>query len=295
MEQLRRKSAPRAIVPVWAQVIEAERRGDMLLVTGFRRISNPIDTREVEPGHISQLDILQRLRRYALRNLEKKQKSAEVGVYQFADATDDKKLMAFCEEFGPICGKVRSKSYEVGYGSTLTVFQSLKSLRDSQRKFAASVKLLQQINRNGRADRSLMLEAIQDTQVYEPLYISNLWEFFDTPLVKTEMLAIACSALCEVLNKFPLQLFSVGGELIELPRTQDEGIEGALYHPLRLDYMAQRQIGTCLHCGRHFTVFKRGTRGCSEQCRRVLRNQKYWAKSKEVINAERRQNGQGRK
>jgi hypothetical protein len=283
--KLLRKSSLRAIVPVWAQVIEVERRGDVLLITGIRRISNPIETREIEPGRISRLDILQRFRRYALRNLE-------VGVYQFADATDDQKLMAFCEEFGPICGKVRSKSYEVGLGSTLTVSQSLKRLRESQRKFAAAVKLLQHINRNGRADPTIMLEAIQETQIFEPLYLSNLREFFETPLVQTEMLAIAHSALCEILDRFPLQLFPVAGEVIELPRTQDASIEGVIYHPLRLDYKAQRELGTCLHCGRHFSVFKRGTRGCSEQCRRALRNQKYWAKSKGIINAERRQKGQ---
>ena len=98
-----------------------------------------------------------------------------------------------------------------------------------------------------------------------------------------------------VLNECPPRLIPFEGEVIELATVPDEGIRPAIYNVLRRDYLAQRAIGTCLHCGNHFPVYKRGTQGCSEPCRRALRNQKYWNKSKATINAERRGKGTGRK
>src|SRR6266849_1285100 len=111
----------RAIVPVWAQRIEVEKRGDVLVITGWGRISSPIDTRKMEPGRIPQLDILKRFRRYVLSHLNKKGATGDAGVYQFADATDGVKLVAFCQEFGPVWGKVRSRKHEENGTTTLTV------------------------------------------------------------------------------------------------------------------------------------------------------------------------------
>src|SRR5277367_1340151 len=122
----------RAIAPIWAQRIEVEKRRDVLLITGWEHISRPMDTREIEPGRISQLDILKRFRRYVLSHLNKKGATEDAGVYQFADATDDQRLVAFCQEFGPVWGEVRSRTYEDNGTNTLIVAQSMKQLRKEQ-------------------------------------------------------------------------------------------------------------------------------------------------------------------
>lgn len=306
MGQPRKRATTKAITPVWAQRIAVDVREDLLLITGWGCISSPLETREIEPGLSSQLDILERFRRYTLRNLGKRQTAGDAGVYQFADASDDEKLIAFCQEFGPVFGDVRSKRFEDDGTYTLIVSQSLERLRDERKKFAATVKLLQQVNKSGQANRSIMLQAMQDTQMYQAETLSDMQAMIEIPWFpngadtphnqKTlEYLPFAHSALCGMLNEFPPQLVPIVGGVLELPRMRNEGIRDALYFQLRRDYMAQREIGTCLHCGSHFPVYKRGTQGCSEPCRRALRNQKYWNKSKATINAERREKNSGRK
>ena len=266
------------------------------------RISNPIDTQKIAPEDISRLDILQQFRRYALRNLGKEQENENAGVYQFADAIDDEKLIDFCVAFGPIAGKVRKKFFHGPTTYMLTVAQSMKGLRDSQKKFAAAVELLQQINRNGRPDRASMLKAMQASQMYHPNIPSDIRSFIEDPaslagidipeLKKAAfLLPLAKLTLCAILNEFPPQLVPVVGGVVELPRTRDEGIGDALYYPVRLDYIAEREIGTCLFCNGHFSVRKKGTLACSKSCRRALRNQRYWNQHKACINTERRQKG----
>jgi hypothetical protein len=291
----------RAIAPVWAQRIEVETRGDVLLITGWGHISGPIDTREIESGHISKLDILKRFHRYVLSHLNKKGATGDAGVYQFADATDDERLIAFCQEFGPVWGKVRSCNHEDDGTTTLTVAQGMKQLRKEQRKFAATVRLLQQVNQPGRADRSAMIHAMNDLHIVDPKILSWLWVLSELPSSvrsRTEKVAVvlpfAHFLFCELLNDVPPKLAPLNGEVIELPYTRDEGIRSALYYPLRRDYLAQREIRNCLHCGSHFSVFKRGARACSQTCRAALRNQKYWSENKEVVNRNRRKKRTGR-
>ena len=124
------------ITPVWAQQIEVERQGDTLLVTGWGRIPDPFDAKEIAPEHVSQIDIFQRFHRYVLRHLSAKQTTGDAGVYQFADATTDEKLIAFVMEFGPVRGEVHSTKYEENGTSTLTVAQSMNRLWVEQEEFA---------------------------------------------------------------------------------------------------------------------------------------------------------------
>jgi len=271
------------------------------VITGWGRISSPIDTRKMEPGRIPELDILKRFRRYVLSHLNKKGATGDAGVYQFADATDDVKLVAFCQEFGPVWGKVRSRKHEDNGTTTLTVAQGMKQLRREQRKFAATVRLLQQVNQPGKADPAAMMDAMNDLQIVDPKILSWLWVFTELPSVRSStdkaavVLPSAHFLFCELLNDVPPKLAPLNGEVIELPYTRDEGIRNALYYPLRRDYLAQREIGNCLHCGSHFSVFKRGARACSQTCRTALRNQKYWNENKEIVNRSRRKKRTGRK
>ena len=288
----------RVITPVWAQQIEVERQGETLLVTGWGRIPDPIDAREVEPGQISQLDIFQRFNRYVLRHLGEKQKPEDAGVYQFADADNDEKLIAFVKEFGPVWGDVRFSKYEGNGTCTLTVAQSVRRLRNEQEKFAATAKLLQQVNRNSQADSGIMTATMLDIHIpaFWQIMIDNFLSTVGSVAKKTEsVLPWAHLALCMVLNDYPPRLVPLNGEVIELVCTSDEGIRYAIYYQLRRDYLAQRTIGTCLNCGGHFSVYKRGTRGCSESCRRALRNQRYWNKHKKAVNRNRRKKRTERK
>jgi hypothetical protein len=288
----------RAIVPVWARHLAVEERADVLLIKGWGRDSTPIDARLIEPKHRASVDLLHRFRRYVLSHLGKRSPTKDVGVYQFADANSDQKLIEFCQAFGPVWGEVRSHDYQDDGTVMLTVIQSMERLREDQIKFAAAVKLLKQLREGDNADRTVMSEAIRKvTAVNSPVLITlecvevGLPQFQAPPGAgkNAAYFEIANIVLCEVLNNFPPKIFPINGKTIELPVTEDEGILPAIYWKLRQDYFAGREIGACLNCGSHFTVYKRGTRGCSEFCRRALRNAKHWSENKDSINRSRRE------
>jgi len=288
------------VAPIWAKQIAVERQDGSLLVTGWGCVRNPLDAEAVGAGRASQLDILQRLRRYVLDHLSK-EKPEGGGVYQLADATNDEKLISFVAAFGPVWGEVRSSSYEHGTW-TLIVSQELEKLREEQKKFSATVKLLQQMNLPVKASRLAMMRAMNDLGIDAGTLgiLYGITESLPSLVGHSErekrnyVLDSAHVLLCEVLNEYPPKLAPFKGEAIELPDTRDEGIRNTLYYLLRRDYLAQREIGTCLHCGSHFSVTKRGMRGCSFSCRRALTNRKQWDKSKDCINAERRKKYKGR-
>lgn len=317
----------RAVTPVWAKAIEVTKRADVLLVTGRGHLSTHIDPRNQDPAEIAGLDLYSRVARYRKRQLTSKKGTTEAGIYQFADANDDNKLVEFVSEFGPVWGDVQP-STERDSAIKLIVEQDLSRLRNEQRIFAAVVELLSQINRNAKADLRKVVRAM--ASIAPPMQLPrslprdfpkievrdwNEHEFDDYDTLdymsvasyatiaifllteretpehekRYSVLNYAHLALCEVLNAHPPELVPFGNEAIELPRISDKGIRAALYFKLRLEYLAQRSIGTCLKCGGHFPVLKRGARACSEACRRALRNQKYWNKHKKDLNRNRRQ------
>ena len=111
----------------------------------------------------------------------------------------------------------------------------------------------------------------------------------NTPDKHGIIIGCAHEQLCELFNNYPPLLVPFGGrEPAEMPRIAEEGIREVLYFQLRIDYLAQRQLGTCRNCGGHFPIMRRGARACSETCRKALRNQKYWQANKEEINRQRR-------
>ena len=135
------------ITPVWAQQIEVEKRGNKLHVTGWGRLVDPFDAKQIAPDQVSSIDIFHRFRRYALRHLNGRRTGEDAGIYQFADATTDAKLIAFVQEFGPVMGKVLSTTIEDNGTMTITVEQSMERLRQEQREFAGAVTLLQEVNK----------------------------------------------------------------------------------------------------------------------------------------------------
>ena len=285
----------KVVTPVWAQHIEVVRHVDILFVTGWGRVHIPYDAKLIAPEKFSQMDIFQRFHRYALRQLSKRDTSGDAGVYQFADATTDEKLIAFVQEFGPVWGVVDFTKYEENGTTTIIVAQTMESLRDEQKTFAAVAKILQQVNRNSQADAEIIKAQMFEIPWLTPYgyILSGGYQYGGPTDKKSAALYWANLALCLVFNGYPPKLIPYNGEVFEMPEISDEGIRNAIYWQLRRDYLAQRAIGTCLHCGNHFPVYKRGTHGCSEPCRRALRNQKYWNKSKATINAERREKRTG--
>lgn len=280
------------ILPVWAQRIEVDRQGDKLLVTGWGRIPDPIEARHVDPEFRSRLDIFQRFHRYVLRRLTERHASEDAGVYQFAEANNDEKLIAFVRELGPVWGDVRSIKNEENGTVTITVSQSMRRLRREQQQFAAAVELLQQVNRNSRADVEIMRTRMLDLHLH-PHVLAMGAEYETTKGTLAHKTAAALiwahRGLCLTLNEYRPKLISFPGGVIELPEMHDEGIRDEIYYQVRLDYLAQRAIGTCLNCGGHFPVYKRGARACGEACRRGLRNQKYWNRHRKTINRKRRE------
>ena len=95
----------RVITPVWAQQFGIKRQGNTLFITGWGRIPDPVNALGLRPEQVSKLDIFQRFHNYVLRNLSEKQATEDAGVYQFADATTDEKLIAFVEDLAPCGGR----------------------------------------------------------------------------------------------------------------------------------------------------------------------------------------------
>ena len=133
------------------------------------------------------------------------------------------------------------------------------------------VQIVQQVNRNGHADFAILRRILYARwiEVRNPK-LRALEDYLNIGPGKAkdeDLIPMAHQHLCTDFNSHLPKLFPIDGEVIELPNVDVTGIRDALYFQLRLDYLAQRTIGTCLNCGGHFTVFKRGTQGCSEACR----------------------------
>jgi hypothetical protein len=312
------------VTPVWAQKIEVEKKGYIFVVTGWGHISSYLSAKDQGAQELSALDLLARFRRYALRQLSEKQGATEAGVYQFADATDDEKLLAFVREFGPVWGEVQSVRNEGDGTKTIVVDEEIGHLHEEQERFSAAVELLARVKGRKGPDpvaivqalgklaapyshfkhltqlsvsppeRVLPLDAENVTPELAPEYLAWLAKYAKLmlgsshPKGKEVIIWIANQALCTLFNWHHPCLVPFDAKTVELPFIAQEGIRNALYFKLRLDYLAQRTIGTCLHCGGHFPVYKRGARACGESCRRALRNQKYWAQKSKTINRKRR-------
>jgi hypothetical protein len=160
------------------------------------------------------------------------------------------------------------------------------------------VQIMQQVNRNGLANFDALRRLLNELRIEildpELRALEEIANISPNATKDADLIPMAHQTLCNLFNTCPPRLVPIDGEAIELPRVDFTGIRDALYFQLRLVYLAQRTIGTCLNCGGHFTVFKRGTPGCRETCNRALRNQRYWNKSKDTINAERREKKTGR-
>ena len=294
----------KAVVPVWSQYITVVRQtDDSLLISGDSYIPCPIIPAETHPKEFLQLDFTHKLRRYALRRLGKSHDNAKSdgpdGVYEFANATTDEKLIAFVGEYGPIHGKVvEAKPVAIDIDDDsweVTVRETLRSLRREQKQFRRLVETIRLVNRNARAKRDALLDLLTALAADAPISSSDDWievvkDVIDqrrNPSVK--ILSAAHQMLCYFFSQHPPGLFPVAGGVVELPRMRLSGIRDALYFQLRLDYLAQRTIGTCLHCHKHFALHRRGTPACGESCSRALRNAQYWNSNKETINASRRE------
>jgi hypothetical protein len=282
----------KAVSPVWAEKILVQREQETLSITGWGCHFLPLPTAELNSREVNQLDILRRFRSSAARQAAKKHADGSAGVYRFADATDDEKLISFCEEFGPVWGKVSSVHWEKqSLTWTVTVQQDMDDLRREQAKFASAVRLIQELNKkNGQTDYMAILEAMAGVGIdKENLSLAHLgWVYRTGKPHLDQVLPVANWVGCSVLNEYPPRLSAVEREALELPDVQREGIRNAIYYPLRLDYLAQREIGVCLHCGSHFSVYRHGAQCCSDPCRRTLRNQRYWTENHERINKKRR-------
>ncbi|WP_263375553.1 hypothetical protein [Granulicella aggregans] len=248
------------------------------------------------------MDIFRHFRGYAVAHLGKDDPYFDGGVYEFAAADNDQKLVAFCEKFGPVCGDLLSLEYQGRGAFKLVVDQSLVQLRRERDRFFAAVRLLNQIRKGADADLNLTKEAIGNIRIDDDgtFGMVRFWDKLSAQ-VRPEndkfasLMLLAEHALCDLLNECPLKSVPLGGRLFDLPYTEDSGIRSALYHTLRCDYYARRQIGTCLNCGTHFAVTRRGTRGCSQGCRTAIRNREYWERHKAEINAGRSRQTRERK
>jgi hypothetical protein len=313
-----------------------ERQGDDLLVTGWGHLPLHIDGRMVDAAHLTRLDLLDRFRHYMLQHLKPRANEArEVGFYQFTEATDDEKLIAFVESFGPFWGQVTKREMSDLFRSQkITVRQNLPGLRKQQARFAAAVHLLRELNRN-EPPRNMssafkeMITAMMTIYPVPSVYMPRtnvppgirklaeptqpgtilsddqpwIWSYLTVAELANghtegraqRIFDCAHRTLCNLLNELPLMLLvpANGCQPVEMPRLAPEGTAGALYFKLRLDYLAGREIRTCLYCGSHFPVERRGKRWCSEKCGRAAKNLKYWRENRQQINRRRRQRYDG--
>ena len=211
----------------------------------------------------------------------------------------------------------------------ITVRQDFADLRKEQARFAAAVGLLRELNRSEpppdmvttwREMIGAMMKIYPVPSAYMPrkgvpaaikklavptqpgTMMSDDQPWLWTYLTLSELasgqsegraeriMECAHRTLCNLLNEQPLILIPANGSMpVEMPRLLPQGIAGALYYKLRLDYLAGRELRTCLNCGNHFPVERRGMRWCSKECGRAAKNLKYWNQHGKEINRKRRQ------
>lgn len=282
-------------VPVWAERIEAEIRGSFLMVFGSRHLHFPHDAGIVVAGEMARFDIMQRFRWTATDGSSRHGPPDGPGVYRFANADTDEKLISFVKEFGPVWGKIEFEKFNEDGTSEVCVAQDLDDLRFEQQKFAALTKVVEQINLNARADRDAIIKHLAKIPWQSPyvLALSREVHYPEPANAADATIFWASFALCFELNAYPPKLIPYKGQVFELPAVHPEGIREAIYWQLRRDYLAQRAIGTCLNCGGNFPVFKKGATACGESCRRALRNQRYWSAHRQEINSKRKKKGHG--
>ena len=224
---------------------------------------------------------------------------------------------------------VKREDADVFMAQTITVRQELADLRWQQARFAAAVRLLRELNRSEQPSDMVatlreMIIAMMTIYPVPLVYMPKkgvpaaiaklavptqpgtimsaeqpwLWSYLTVcELASSQsegrgerIIECAHRTLCNLLNEQPLMLIPANGCMpVEMPRLLPQGIAGALYYRLRLDYLAGRELRTCLNCGSHFPVERRGTRWCSKRCGRAAKNLKYWDKCGQQINRKRRQ------
>ena len=224
---------------------------------------------------------------------------------------------------------VERESGDLFRAEKITVRQDLAELRKQQARFAAAVRLLREINRSEPPGDMIAAwkEMIVSMMTIYPVPVAHMpkkgvpaaiarlatatmpgttlsaehpwiWSYLTVSELasgrsdgRTErIMECAHRTLCNLLNEQPLVLTPANGSMpVEMPRLLPQGIAGAVYFKLRLDYLAGRELRTCLKCGNHFPVERRGMRWCSKECGRAAKNLKYWSLNSQDINRKRRQ------
>jgi hypothetical protein len=252
----------------WAQAITAEKRDQVIVVTGKGHYPFPGSSIPCRPD-------------------------SNIGRWmhiEFANADTDSNLLDFVRHHGPVNGEmlhgelfppaVHPRAFK-----SVTVEQPIQKLREGHSAIAPAARLIAAL----KSEKPVTLETVNRlcSMVGEHIGISDegvpdvyksgmLSKKTIKILTKREM-SLAADYLCEFLNRVPPKLASVGRHPVELPFYDEGGILPILYYLLRQDFLSDvRTIGVCERCRGLFVVRRQGAQFCSPECSQLKRSLDYY-------------------
>jgi hypothetical protein len=256
------------LIPKWAQEIDADKQDDVILVAGKGHYPFP--------GFSASYRADQNNERWM--------------HIDFANADTDSELLDFVGRHGPVNGRtLGGELFDVAGHShafkSLTVEQPIQKLREAHSAIAPAVRLIATL----QAENPVTFETVHGLCCMVGTHIGVSHEDvsgFDMSgtcskktmgLATRRELSLAADYLCELLNRVPPKLASVGQRAVELPYYNEDGILPILYYLLRQDFLsAVRTIGICARCRRLFAVTRRGSQFCSAECSQLKRALDYY-------------------
>jgi hypothetical protein len=262
--------------PVWADAIRVERKGESLIITGINHSSTPL------AGVAVTADLLAQSLPPDSGPGNRRKKPPHV---EFANATDDDKLMEFCKRWGPFDGSVTGmfSAPDSPRGWKLAVTETLPRLRAGQRGFTGVTRLIAEIqseepNPERFSQYHAQVSALGEQEVFFDL------ARFQNPGVQLAKAAsqFAQTLVCRFLDEYPPHLLPTTEGPIELPPMDPsfigKGIKHVLYGFLRLEYLRtdRRGLGVCPKCDEVFAKERAGAVFCCEECSKLRRSLEYY-------------------
>jgi hypothetical protein len=172
----------------------------------------------------------------------------------------------------------------------VSVHQSLTALRAEHRIFAATARLIAELqNRKRNLEKlfgycAVMAECIP-LKLERDSFFELACQYHGGERQPQATCAWAAHYLCQVLNRFPNCVYAGNNGPVELPPLDSQsiarGVKHVLYFFLRQEYLLPRGrlgLGVCQYskCEKVFAKERRGASFCDEECSRRARGLEYY-------------------
>lgn len=260
--------------PIWAEGISVEQKTSALIVSGKNHVDEPV-------GDVAVVnDLLAQSVPVAWWAEDRRKKPPHVA---FANATTEAKLIEFVKIWGPVDGTpevcfIEGPSYTSDRGWKLVVRQNLRRLRFEQRTFSGAARLVAEIQCH-KPDPERIFNCLAQLRIGPKQSFSG----FARDRTLADVVEVAESGLCELLDQFPARLFPTTAGPVEFPPmdlrgSRGRGVKHILYGFLRLEYLRRERLGlgVCPKCNEVFAKERRGAVYCSELCSKQHRSLEYY-------------------